>query len=56
LSDLGAAPGLDPIRAELRQRLFDWLAGLQRRTTVSDAQIEARTDAHRSHGVHIGIW
>ena len=56
LNDLGAAAGLDRIRSELRERLFDWLGGLSRRTTVSDAQIEARTDAHRRHGVHIGIW
>jgi arylsulfatase A-like enzyme len=56
LNDLGAAAGFERIRSELRDRLFEWLAGLARRTTVSDAQIEARTDAHRRHGVHIGIW
>ena len=56
LNDLGAAAGFERIRSELRERLFEWLAGLSRRTTVSDAQVEARTDAHRRHGVHIGIW
>jgi arylsulfatase A-like enzyme len=54
--DLGAAPGLDAQRAVLRERLFDWLATRRRRTTVTDATVDARTDAHRRHGVHIGIW
>lgn len=54
--DLGAAPGLAQVRAEHHARLFDWLAGLKRRTTISDDAIEGRTDRHRAHGVHIGIW
>ena len=56
LNDLGAAAGFERIRSELRERLFEWSTGLSRRTTVSDAQVEARTDAHRRHGIHIGIW
>ena len=24
--------------------------------TVDDAQVETRTDTHRAHGIHIGIW
>ena len=55
-ADLGADPGYDAIRAGMRERLFDWLATLKRRTTVADKVVEARTDAHRAHGVHIGIW
>jgi len=54
--DLGADTGHDAARARMRERLFDWLATLRRRTTVSDAEVEARTDAHRAHGIHIGIW
>jgi arylsulfatase A-like enzyme len=50
------APGLEAQRAALRERLFDWLATRRRRTTVTDATVDARTDAHRRHGVHIGIW
>jgi hypothetical protein len=38
------------------ERLFDWLASLERRTTVTDDRVEARTDAHRAHGIHIGVW
>jgi arylsulfatase A-like enzyme len=56
LHDLGAASGHERIHADLRARLFDWLADLKRRTTASDALVEQRTDAHRGHGVHIGVW
>ena len=55
-ADLGADPRCDAIRAGMRERLFDWLATLKRRTTVTDAEVERRTDAHRGHGIHIGIW
>ena len=40
----------------MRAQLFDMLAASKRRTTVSDDEIARRTDAHRRHGVHIGIW
>ncbi len=56
LLDLGAQPGHDGLIAEMRTRLFDWLAGAKRRTTVSDREVDDHTDAHRRHGVHIGIW
>ncbi len=56
LDDLGADARCERERALLRERLFDWLASLKRRTTVSDATVDARTDAHRRHGIHIGIW
>jgi len=56
LDDLGCAARCARERSALRDRLFDWLAALKRRTTVSDGTVEARTDAHRRHGVHIGIW
>ena len=56
LTDLGAAPSLERVRADLQARLYDWLGGLKRRTTVADDEVERRTDAHRRHGVHIGIW
>lgn len=55
-ADLGADPRCDAIRAGMRERLFDWLATRKRRTTVTDAEVERRTDAHRGHGIHIGIW
>ena len=54
--DLGVDPRYEAVRARMRERLFDWLAACKRRTTVDDAEVEARTDAHRGHGIHIGIW
>ncbi|MFO1325497.1 MAG: sulfatase-like hydrolase/transferase [Burkholderiales bacterium] len=54
--DLGAAPALSGVRAELAARLLDGLATARRRTTIDDAEVEARTDNHRARGIHIGIW
>jgi arylsulfatase A-like enzyme len=54
--DLGARSGHDVAIAEMRSRLFDWLSNAKRRTTVSAREVDDRTDAHRRHGVHIGIW
>jgi len=54
--DLGADARHGRTRAEMDERLLDWLTGLNRRTTVADAEVERRTDAHRPHGIHIGIW
>ena len=56
LRDLGDMPGHDRCKTEMRERLFDWLADLKRRTTVTDQEVDRRTDAHRAHGIHIGIW
>ena len=56
----GRARRLDEVlallRARLSERLFDWLATRKRRTTVDDEAVERRTDNHREHGIHIGIW
>ena len=54
--DLGADPRHEAVRARMRERLFDWLATLKRRATVTDRDVEQRTDAHRADGIHIGIW
>ena len=54
--DLGADPRFEGERARFRERLLDWLATAKRRTTVDDALVESRTDAHRAHGIHIGVW
>ena len=42
LRDVGADPAHDAVRARMRERLFDWLASLKRRTTVTDDRVEAR--------------
>ncbi len=56
LLDVGADPRRDAVGAAMRERLFDWMATAKRRTTVADEVVESRTDAHRAHGIHIGIW
>ena len=56
LVDRGADARYERERQRLHERLLDWLATLKRRTTVDDATVQARTDAHRRHGIHIGIW
>jgi arylsulfatase A-like enzyme len=56
LCDLGADPRRSAERARLAGRLFDWLATRKRRTTLSEATADARTDTHRQRGIHIGIW
>ncbi|MFO1303746.1 MAG: sulfatase-like hydrolase/transferase [Burkholderiales bacterium] len=56
LADLGADPRLDAVRRAMRERLMDRLATLRHRVTLDDAEILARTDNHRTRGVHIGIW
>ena len=54
--DLGADPRLEHVRAALHERLFEWMSRLKLRTTISDADVELRTNAHRKHGIHFGVW
>jgi arylsulfatase A-like enzyme len=54
--DRGEDPALEDIRREMRERLLAWFMGLKRRVTVTDAQVEAGTAAHRSAGVFFGQW
>jgi arylsulfatase A-like enzyme len=56
LRDLGGDPSFDRVRGEMRERLLAWHTGLKRRTTIADERVGQRTDGHRGHGVHIGIW
>jgi arylsulfatase A-like enzyme len=56
LDDLGADPRLAQVRAGLHERLFEWMSRLKLRTTISDADVELRTNAHRKHGIHFGVW
>lgn len=54
--DLGRDPGHAAQRQILRNELFDWLARRKRRTSMSHAQIEAGTAAHKRAGVMYGQW
>jgi arylsulfatase A-like enzyme len=56
LVDLGAADGYEAVRAQMRDRLVEWMKRLDPRITVDLPEIERRTDGHRAHGIDIGIW
>jgi len=55
--DRGRDPALAAVRAEFRDRLFEWSRHLKSRITVSDADILQRSDqTHRERGIIIGEW
>jgi arylsulfatase A-like enzyme len=54
--DLGADPALEGVREALRARLLAWFTGLKRRTTLTWAEAELRTDRHKAAGVFYGEW
>jgi len=58
LRDLGGQAGgsYAHIVREMEARLGDWALGLKSRVTVDDAYVEARTNRHRQHGIHFGVW
>ena len=56
LNDRGRDPGCEAISAAMRERLFDWLCGLKRRTTVTLDEVERGTAAHKKAGVFFGVW
>jgi len=54
--DLGADPALAGVREAMRERLLAWFTGLKRRTTLTWAEAELRTDRHKAAGVFYGEW
>jgi arylsulfatase A-like enzyme len=54
--DLGADPSLEPVREAMRERLLGWFTRLKRRTTLTWAEAEFRTDRHKQAGVFYGEW
>jgi arylsulfatase A-like enzyme len=54
--DLGADPALAGIHDAMRERLLGWFTGLKRRTTLTWAEAELRTDRHKAAGVFYGEW
>lgn len=56
LVDLGRDPGYAALCRDLERRLFDWLRHRARRSTISDAGIEERTEAWHQHGIYAGAW
>lgn len=56
LVDLGRDPGHASVRDEMQVRLFDWMRARKSRVTVDDGFVEARTAAHKAHGILFGVW
>jgi arylsulfatase A-like enzyme len=56
LSDLGADPQFESVRRELDERLFAWARHRHSRVTISDAEIEKRTNTHKQRGFPFGVW
>ena len=56
LCDLGADPGHETVRGQMRERLFAWQCNLKRRTTVALDEVERGTAAHKAAGVFFGVW
>ena len=54
--DLGAEPGSESTRQAMQQRLLDFLARRRHRSTVTDAEVERGTAAHKRAGVFFGQW
>lgn len=54
--DLGADPAHEEIRAGMREGLLRWFTQLKRRTTLTWAEAELRTDRHKAAGVFYGEW
>ncbi|MFC0389685.1 sulfatase-like hydrolase/transferase [Muricoccus vinaceus] len=56
LHDLGADPAMGGVCREMRERLLSWFGELKRRTTITWAEAELRTDSHKRGGVFLGEW
>jgi arylsulfatase A-like enzyme len=56
LQDLGDDPALATVRRMMRDRLLAWFSGLKRRTTLTWAEAELRTDSYKRSGVFFGEW
>ena len=54
--DLGRSTAHAQVRAELDERLFDWLRHRRLRFTISDARIEELTGSARQRGYLFGVW
>ncbi len=56
LDDLGADAAHEGVRHDLHERLFDWMRSRRMRTTLSDEEVEHRTDTHKTRGYLFGVW
>lgn len=56
LNDLGRDPGYDRQRADMHERLFDWVRHRRLRTTMPDDVIAASTGNAHNRGYLFGVW
>lgn len=56
LIDLGQAPGLESVRADMQSLLIDRLTDRRSRVTMTDQVVADRTDGSTRAGVIIGKW
>jgi len=56
LVDLGDAPGLEPVRAQMKDLLLEWQQSRKVRTTVDHATVARRTEDWKRNGLFIGVW
>jgi len=54
--DLGEDARCETQRREMRERLLQWMSERKLRTTLSDEEVEARTNTAAKHGIYIGAW
>ena len=54
--DLGGDAAHEATRRDLHERLFAWLRSRKTRVTLSDQEVENRTDTHRERGYRFGVW
>ena len=54
--DLGEDARHESVRREMRERLLQWMSERKQRTTLSDVEVEARTNSAAKHGIYIGVW
>lgn len=54
--DLGADASYQKVCEALHERLFVWARNRKMRVTISNAQVEARTDTHKDRGFLFGVW
>lgn len=56
LRDLGASPAHAAVRAQMQQRLLDWLFCRRRTTGITPAGIETWNTRELKAGIDIGVW
>jgi arylsulfatase A-like enzyme len=56
LNDLGASPEHQAIRAQLHERLFQWMRQRRLRVGISDEEILSRTGGAHKRGYLFGVW